>query len=275
VTALADASAYTVEDLLNTIRNLGVWWMLLLEDIADPHSDPQLGALLAEQQAALASFAASVDLPASLLQMRLDVEDEFSLASSLLRKRITAHSRGSSDAVLNESLVLLHEAGARVRLLRAPSQITGVVHGCFTSGGGVPKFACDELVVTTSGAVGDVQKTRKHHGRPWQAMCLWSSDVVRRLADEGHPIEPGFAGENISIAGLDWSEVRPGSQLRIGSVLLETSLYALPCAKNAAWFKNRDFERMHHRREIGVSRLYASVLQPGTLRTGDPVALNS
>jgi MOSC domain-containing protein YiiM len=187
---------------------------------------------------------------------------------------VTQTTRGSCDLVLNDSLALLHEAGARVRNLRAPVQRSGEVHGCFISGGGVPKIPVDELVVSATGAVGDTQKTRKHHGRPWQALCLWSSDVVGDLAKDGHPIKPGFAGENISIAGLDWAEVRPGSQLRIGAVLIETSLYALPCAKNAAWFTNRDFERMHHRRETGVSRIYASVLEPGTIRPGDSVTLN-
>src|SRR5690606_24577567 len=108
----------------------------------------------------------------------------------------------------------------------------------------------------------------------WQALCLWSGDVVDRLAAEGHPIAPGAAGENVSVRGLDWAAVRPGARLLLGSeVVVEVAPYATPCAKNARWFLDGDFGRMGHDREPGVSRVYASVLHGGRLRVGDPVVL--
>ena len=39
------------------------------------------------------------------------------------------------------------------------------------------------------------------------------------------------------------------------------------------WFADRDSMRMHHETEPGISRMYASVLEPGTVRIGDPVVL--
>jgi MOSC domain-containing protein YiiM len=175
--------------------------------------------------------------------------------------------------VIDRSLALLQEAARRLAASGQFGTGTGSVHGLFASGGGVPKLPVDEAVIDLRGVVGDVQTTRRHHGRPWQALCLWSKEKVDRLAAEGHPITYGAAGENVSITGIDWVHVRPGVRLQIGAVLVECSLYSLPCAKNRQWFADRDSTRMHHETEPGISRMYASVLVPGTVRPGDPVVL--
>ena len=141
------------------------------------------------------------------------------------------------------------------------------------SSGGVPKRAVDSAPVGLRGLDGDRQAARKHHGRVWQALCLWSADVVDRLATEGHPIAPGCAGENASIRGIDWPALRPGVRLAIGDVLCEVSAYATPCKKNAQWFTGGDFNRMGHDREPGISRVYASVLSDGIVRVGDKVVV--
>ncbi len=66
--------------------------------------------------------------------------------------------------------------------------------------------------------------------------------------------------------------MRPGVRLQVGSVLCEVSSYALPCFQNKGWFVGGDFEVMHHERGP-VSRVYATVLQPGTVAVGDAVVL--
>jgi len=175
--------------------------------------------------------------------------------------------------VIDRSLALLQEAARRLATSGQFASGTGSVHGLFTSGGGVPKLPVDEAVIDLRGVVGDVQKTRRHHGRPWQALCLWSKEKVDLLAAEGNPITYGAAGENVSITGIDWADVRPGVRLQIGEVLAECSLYSLPCSKNHKWFADRDSMRMHHETELGISRMYASVLVAGTVRPGDPVVL--
>jgi hypothetical protein len=140
------------------------------------------------------------------------------------------------------------------------------------SGGGVPKPAVPAVEVDWGGVVGDVQATRRHHGRPWQALCLWDADVIDRFAAAGHPIGYGSAGENITIRGLDWDRVRPGVRLRLGTVRCRASSYAVPCSQNARWFIGGAFSLMHH--EGGpVSRIYATVLEPGRITTGDEAVL--
>lgn len=148
----------------------------------------------------------------------------------------------------------------------------GVVAGLFLSDGGVPKTAVDSSEIGWRGVLGDRQASRAHHGRPWQAVCLWSADIVADLAQAGHPIRPGSAGENVSIRGLDWSAAKPGARLTLGTAVLALSAYAIPCSKNARWFADGDYERMSHERS-DRSRLYARVEQPGRVSVGDTVRL--
>ncbi|MBX3283837.1 MAG: MOSC domain-containing protein [Actinobacteria bacterium] len=149
---------------------------------------------------------------------------------------------------------------------------SGTVAGLFVSDGGVPKAPVPAVEVDHGGVRGDRQANRVHHGRPWQALCLWSTEVIDAFRAQGHPLAPGLAGENVTISGLPWARVRPGAQLRIGSVLAEVSAYAIPCKKNAAWFRDGHFDAMHHRHGP-LSRVYATVLEPGAIAEGDPVVL--
>lgn len=168
----------------------------------------------------------------------------------------------------------LSDGGRVLHLLGAgaPTQ-EGVVAQIASSDGGVPKRAVEVAEVGDRGLVGDRQADRRNHGRPMQALCLWSTEVIDALRAEGHPLSAGAAGENLTISGLDWTTIRPGVQLLIGDVLCEISAYAAPCAKNAEWFAERDFRRMEHDRHPGWSRAYAWVREPGTIRLGDPVVV--
>lgn len=158
----------------------------------------------------------------------------------------------------------LHAAGGG-----APSQ-HGTVVQLSTSDGGVPKTPVLVADVGIRGLLGDRQDNRKHHGRPFQALCLWSAEVIDALAAEGHPVRAGAAGENITVSGIDWETLRPGVRLLIGEVSCELSAWAVPCRKNDRWFTGRS-DRIDHDLHPGWSRAYAWVLEPGTISTGDTV----
>jgi MOSC domain-containing protein YiiM len=168
----------------------------------------------------------------------------------------------------------LMDIGRGLHLLGAgaPTQ-EGRVAQLNVSNGGVPKRPVEAAEVGDRGLVGDRQAERQHHGRPLQALCIWSADVIDALRAEGHPIEPGAAGENVTVSGIDWSSIRPGTQLLIGDVLAEISAWSTPCKKNAQWFSDRDFNRIEHGRHPGWSRAYAWVREPGTIRQGDAVVV--
>ena len=142
------------------------------------------------------------------------------------------------------------------------------------SNGGVPKTAVPEAKVIETGLVGDRQKTPNIHGGPERAVCLWSLEVIETLQQEGHTIAPGYAGENVTLSGLDWPQVIPGVQLQLGSdVQLEIASYAAPCRKNMRWFADKRYSRISHKHYPGSSRVYARVLRSGKICEGDEVVI--
>jgi|SRR5688572_23370641 len=142
------------------------------------------------------------------------------------------------------------------------------------SDGGVPKHPVLEAVITKAGVEGDRQQNLKVHGGPDRAVCLYSQELIERLQDEGHLIEAGSSGENLTLAGLEWEKLQLGDQLRIGpEVRIEIMSYTTPCEKNAQWFRDRDYKRVSHKINPGWSRFYAKVLREGEVRPGDEVVL--
>ena len=151
--------------------------------------------------------------------------------------------------------------------------MAGRIHQINVSGGGVPKLPIPTAFVGTLGVAGDAHNDTRHHGGPDRALCLYSLEVIEGLQAEGHSIEPGSAGENLTIAGIEWTSVVPGARLRIGDVLLEVTAFTTPCFKNAQWFIDGDFMRMHQGRHPGWSRVYARVLEEGWVEAGVSVEM--
>jgi len=191
-----------------------------------------------------------------------------------LHLRIASLDPGRPDVeVVHDCLHLLEDLARQLRDAGAAvATQRGSVVQLSSSGGGVPKVAVDRVEVGFDGVVGDRQGNRKHHGRPFQALCLWSDDVIRALRDEGHPVHAGATGENVTVAGIDWASLRGGTRIRIGTVVAEMSGWCTPCRKIDAWFLGRS-DRIHHDRHPGWSRAYAWVREPGTIRTGDEVVV--
>jgi MOSC domain-containing protein YiiM len=263
-----DGRAYTHEDVLGTLRAIGPWW----RQMADARPYAPIAEAAAEQVDALQyvlgeTAAAGQDLLADIDRLGATAAVAFD------RPRWSHKHEEAAARLLGASLTALHDAAAALRASGSlPSTARGTVSGLFTSRGGVPKQPVASVVIVHTGVVGDHQRTRRHHGRPWQALCLWSSEVVDLLRAEGHPIHPGAAGENVSITGIEWASVRSGVRLRIGTALAEVSVFALPCKTNAQWFIARRFDRMHHDRGP-VSRAYARVVETGEATIGDEVVL--
>src|ERR1043165_2763657 len=97
---------------------------------------------------------------------------------------------------------------------------TGRLTSINRSDGGVPKLPVPAAQVTAAGVVGDRQRNLKYHGGPDRAVCLLAQEVIDDLAAQGHPIRPGSTGENLTIAGIDWSSLAPGAQLRVGAAVV-------------------------------------------------------
>lgn len=142
-----------------------------------------------------------------------------------------------------------------------------------SAAGGVPKRPVPRAAIGAGGVEGDRQRDRRHHGGPERAVSLFSAEVIAALGAEGHPIAPGTTGENLTVSGVPWREVVPGAELRVGPVRLVVTSYTVPCGKIAASFSDGDSERISQELHPGWSRVYARVLEPGSVRVGDPVVV--
>ena len=153
------------------------------------------------------------------------------------------------------------------------SQGPGVVRSINVSDGGVPKWPRQTATVRTTGVEGDRQRDLRLHGGPDRAVSLYSLDLIENLQAEGHPIDVGTIGENLTISGLPWTEMVPGARVDIGEVSLELTSYANPCRNIAGSFLDGQILRVSVKRHPGWSRVYARVLKEGTIAVGDPVTL--
>ena len=140
------------------------------------------------------------------------------------------------------------------------------------SNGGVPKMAVPSARITESGVEGDRQANPDIHGGPERAVCLFSMERIRDLQVDGHAIAPGAVGENVTVEGIDWDAVLPKSRILLGAdITLEVTRYTSPCTNIKAAFKGGEYSRISQKQHAGWSRVYARVLVPGIVRTGDAV----
>jgi MOSC domain-containing protein YiiM len=138
--------------------------------------------------------------------------------------------------------------------------------------GGVPKSPVASVEITAAGLAGDRQRNLKVHGGPDRAVCLLAQEIIDELAVQGHPIRPGSTGENITIAGLDWSTLVPGVRLMLANtVVLEITSFTAPCSNIAKSFVNGAIACLDQKKNPGRARLYARVLVPGQVAVGDAV----
>lgn len=138
--------------------------------------------------------------------------------------------------------------------------------------GGPLKNRVQSARLTFNGVEGDKQNNLRYHGGPMRAVCLFSWEIIRDLQDEGHPVDGGTTGENLTLSGLEWAKLKPGVRLKIGDEAeLEITDYTVPCFKIKASFIDGQFKRISQKLHPGQSRLYAKVLVEGVARENDEV----
>ncbi len=171
---------------------------------------------------------------------------------------------------MNESYEGASSATAYPRATASKGRIGAIL----ISDGGVPKRGIAEARIDAAGLHGDRQRHTAFHGGPTRAVCVYACELIKALQAEGHPIEPGAIGENITLAGIDWEHMVPGRQLALGAdVRLELTSFAVPCRQIAGAFRDGGYDRVSQTRHPGWSRLYARVMSGGCVRVGDPVWL--
>ena len=153
--------------------------------------------------------------------------------------------------------------------------MNGRVASVNISKGGVPKLPIDRAWVGTLGLDADGHES-PNHGGPIAAVCLYSVEAISRVAADGHQAFPGAYGENLTLEGIDWGQLRAGDRLSIGDegLEIELTMYSAPCSKQARWFIDERIARISHTVHPEDSRWYARVITEGAVATGDRVEVS-
>jgi len=148
----------------------------------------------------------------------------------------------------------------------------GLVHSINISSGGVPKGPVESANVGKEGVEGDFNAFRESRGGdPDRAVSIFSLEIIEDLKKEGHPIDVGSTGENLTLRGIQWGALEDGMRLEIGEAVLELSEPCAPCSKIGESFTGRRFARVDHEQEFGWSRWLARVVLEGRVSVGDSV----
>ena len=145
------------------------------------------------------------------------------------------------------------------------------------SPGGLPKYAISGGLINSLGLEGDLHAHPEIHGGPRKAVLLISAEIVEALQARGYPVFFGAMGENLTIRGLEFHDIRIGDQIRAGSAMLEITQPRGPCSALDIYgetLKQEIYDPQVEQRDPtsprwGMSGFYASVRAPGAARTGD------
>ena len=142
------------------------------------------------------------------------------------------------------------------------------------SPGGMPKHAILQAEITVQGILGDIQRNRKYHGGPDQALLLITQESLEEIKGKGFAVYPGALGENLTVSGLDRRQLRAGQRLRAGQAIIEITRLRQPCRHldvygpgiQAAVY---DKKAVPGEGPWGLAGFYCRVSQPGPVFPGD------
>jgi MOSC domain-containing protein YiiM len=152
------------------------------------------------------------------------------------------------------------------------------------SPGGIPKRPVPEGLLAPLGLQGDGHAHPQYHGGPMKAILAVTAEVVDQLIAEGFPLFYGALGENLTIRGIDARWLRSGQRWRAGQAVIELTTLRIPCSaltvydlpgrplRSAIW-DDKTKAGDPSSPVWAKAGFYASVVQPGEIRPGDPFVL--
>jgi MOSC domain-containing protein YiiM len=126
-----------------------------------------------------------------------------------------------------------------------------------------------------SGLVGDFIGDQRHHGGDHQAVYAYAREELDAWQDRlGRELPDGMFGENLTTVGLEVDAALVGERWRVGDeVVLEVAGPRIPCSTFASRMGEKGWVKRFT--EVGNTGAYLSVVQPGTVRSGDTVEVLS
>ncbi|MFF8533459.1 MOSC domain-containing protein [Streptomyces sp. SAS_267] len=124
-----------------------------------------------------------------------------------------------------------------------------------------------------SGLAGDAVCHLRHHGGDDQAVyAVAREDLDDWERELGRTLPNGGFGENLTTLGLDVSGALIGERWRMGSgLVLEVTCGRIPCRTFQEHLGEKGWVRRFTHR--GAPGAYLRVIEPGEIRSGDPVEI--
>ncbi len=136
------------------------------------------------------------------------------------------------------------------------------------SEGGVPKLPVESVYVSEAGLEGDGHNHEKHY-RLSQAVCIQDMECLEELKSMGYSLEPGTAGENLTVRGLNVNALPIGSILKFsGGLVLEVTRVRPTCYV---------MDQIHPKLKVDAENrhgMYAKVLKFSNLVVGESIELS-
>lgn len=121
--------------------------------------------------------------------------------------------------------------------------------------------------VTSLGVVGD-EHVYEDHGGPDMALLAYSYEHYAHWRSLGLDLpEAGAMGENLTVEGLDESDVHIGDRFEVGTCVVQVTQPRSPCYKLAARFGRKDMPAMVQ--DTGYTGYLLRVLVEGEIGAGD------
>lgn len=139
---------------------------------------------------------------------------------------------------------------------------------------GIYKYEVDEpIFLGTEDVKNDEVLDRRYHGGADKACYLYSSDHYefwkRKYPDSDW--RWGMFGENLTVSGLDESEICIGDTFQLGEALVQVSQPRQPCFKLGVRFENQQI--VHDFWHNLFPGIYVRVIQSGMVKTNDEFIL--
>ncbi len=109
-----------------------------------------------------------------------------------------------------------------------------------------------------------------NHKNAVYAYCAENYAYWNDTLQPAKPWVPGLVAENLTLQGIDESQVRIGDFFKIGSVTLQVSGCREPCA-NFLWHVQMPASFLNTYQASGRTGMYLEVIEPGVIQAGDHV----
>lgn len=137
---------------------------------------------------------------------------------------------------------------------------------------GIFKFSVDEpIFLDTEDVENDHVIDRRYHGGVDKACYLYSANHYKYWQKLYPELEMpwGMFGENLTVEGLDESNINIGDVFKIGDSIVQATQPRQPCFKLEFRFGDKKIVRKFV--ESGYSGVYVRVLKKGTVKAGDSI----